>query len=218
MRIHTCTELELTENPAEYLPVSDSYYDYEGPLALADRAAQGQAGQAFNSSVGAASQYNTAAGNAAGTLIPTLREDINNPQGYTTTQQNNQLVAGEQGAGGATSGVTGAAGLQAARTRNTGNLSAVLDQAQRQKAQTLSTNALTVANKSADLAQKKRAAALGQLGGLYNTDVSANLKALGLEPEDVNAETNAGSQGWLQDTTGILGAVGKASKGPAAYV
>lgn len=164
-----------------------------------DRAAQGQAAGAEKTAATTAAGYGANAGQERGTLIPTLQEDINNPQGFTPSQTNSMLVAGEQGAGGGGAAITGAAGLNAARTRNSGGTSGVLDQAARRTAQTLSGNALGVQNQSAKLAQQKRAAALGGLQGLYGTDVNAQMKAMGIIPEDINAEVNAGKSGWYQN-------------------
>lgn len=173
-----------------------------------DRSLQQQGKQAETTAASTGGQFGNEANRAASSLIPTLNQDINNPTGYTPTQSNNMLVAGEQGAGGANAGVTGEAGLNAVRTHNTGALSGVLDAAAQRRGQTLSTNALDVQNKSADLAQEKRASALKQMGGLYGTDVSAQLRAMGLQPEDINAQVNAGKSGWEQQLPGqLLGGV-----------
>jgi len=178
----------------------------------ADRSLQNQAEQAAKGASGTASGYGAQAGNLAGTLIPTLKTDITNPTGYSPTETNKMLVAGEQGAGGATAGVTGRAGLTAARTRNTGALSGVLDEAARRKGQTLSENALNVENKSADLAQKKRAEAVSGMEGLYGTDVRAQLEAMGLIPKDIGAGVEAGNSGWYQNTLAGINAL--KPKGP----
>lgn len=174
----------------------------------ADRSAQAQGKQAFNTSAGTAGQYGSTAGQVGAELIPTLERDINNPTGYTPTQENNMIVRGEQGAGGATAGATGLAGLNAMRTRNSAGYSGVLDQMARTKQQQLSQNALGVANESANLAQQKRASALRELQGVYGTDVGAQLRAMALEPEDINAEVNAGKSGWLQNAEGIIKTLG----------
>lgn len=173
----------------------------------ADRSVQNQAKQAFGQAGTTAGGYGTAAGDVASTLVPTLKADINNPTGFTPQQKSSMLTAGEQGAGGATAGVAGEEGLRAARTRNTGASSSILDQAMRRRAQIESQNALGVENQSAKLAQQKRASALGGLERTYGTDVSAQLRAMGIEPEDLNAETQAGKSGWLQNTLGVIDAL-----------
>ena len=169
-----------------------------------DRSAQNQAGQATNQAFSTAGNYGSQAGQIGGSVVPTLERDVTNAPGYNPTDLNAMLVAGEQGAGGAASGVTGQAGLEAARTRNSGATSSVLDQAMRRKGQILSTNALDVQGANAKLKQQQRSQALGGLEGMYGTDVGAQLKAMGLEAPDINADVNAGKSGWLQQGEGLL--------------
>lgn len=176
------------------------------------RGAQAQASHAANTAATTAGGYGAGAGSIGANLIPGLEAEATGNIGYTPEQQNNQLVAGEQGAGGANAGVVGRAMLSAGRTRNSAALSGVEDEAARSKERQLSENALNVSNESAKLAQQKQSEAQGRLAGLYGTDVSAQLRAMGLIPEDVNAETNAGKSGWLQNTLDTIGTIG--SLGP----
>ena len=213
MRIHTKTVLQMTDDPLIYLPISDEHYDYDGPLALADRSIQQSATSAANTAGTTGAGYGSTAAAIGAPLTKTLQNDVNNPIGFTPTETNNMLVAGEQGAGGATSAITGQAGLQAGRTRNSAALSGVLDQAARQKQQQLSQNALGVQNQSAMLAQQKRASALGGLQGLYGTDVGAQLKAMGIQDQDLNTAIQAGNSGWLQNTMGAIGTLGNLGLG-----
>src|SRR5579872_1797622 len=177
------------------------------------RGPQAMAANAGKTAAETGAGYGTAATGISDTLVPQLNAEATGNIGYTPTQQNNMLVAGEQGAGGANAGVAGQAGLAAGRTRNSAATSGVLDEAARAKTRQMSTNALDVSNQSAQLAQKKQQMALQQQQGLYGTDVSAQLKSMGMIPEDVNADTNAGSQGWLQNTTGIIRALGSLGGG-----
>lgn len=220
VKIYTSIKLQLTDNPAVYLPVSETSYEYEGPIAKADRSIQNAAKGAAAGAGSTASGYGATAGGIQAGLLPQLQQEATHPTGYDPTTQNNMLVAGEQGAGGSTGAVTGDAGLNALRTRNTGNLATVFDQAARRGAQTNSTNALDVQNNSAELAQKKQQQALGQLQGLYGTDVGAQLKGLGLQNEDEDTELKAGQQGWAQNTLATIAALkgGQGSQGPASYV
>lgn len=135
-----------------------------------------------------AGDYGTGASNISGPLVPQLQKQATNPTGYSPTQQNSMLVAGEQGAGGANAGIVGQAGLTGARTHNTGALSGVLDSAARSKQQTLSQNALGVQNKQADLQQRQMSDAQKGLEGLYGTNVNAQLGNERLVPEDLQAE------------------------------
>jgi hypothetical protein len=215
MRVHTYTELELTDDPNIYLIRADEFYDYSGPIALADRAAQAQASQAANTAKGAAAGYGDVARGIGNEIVPQLERDVTNPQGFTPSQLNDMLVAGEQGAGGVASGITGQAGLQAMRTRNSAALSGVLDENARRKMQTTSQNALNVRGEQARLQQAQRASALRQLESLYGTDVGGQLRAMGIIPEDINAELAAGRQGWLQNTEGVISTLGNLGLGAA---
>ena len=164
-----------------------------------DRAAQSAAQGAANNASATAGSYGSTAAGIGGTIIPTLTRDVNNAPGFSPTDLNSMLVAGEQGAGGANSAITGQAGLTAARTRNSAALPGVFDQAARRQAQTLSQNALNVQGQNAQLKQKQRSQAFSGLQGLYGTDVNAQLKAMGIDTNDINAEVNAGKSGWLQN-------------------
>lgn len=201
MRIHTRVVVDMASGAV----LEDCWYEYAGPVARCDRSAQKQAANAETTAATTAGNYGGAAAGIGAKLTPTLFGDVNHPQGFSADETNNMLVAGEQGAGGANAGIAGQAGLQAARTRNTGNLGAVLDAAARAKGQQLSQNAVNVQEKSAQLAQQKRADALRKLQGLYGTNVGAQMKGEEIEPEDINAEVNAGKSGWLQNAMGVLG-------------
>lgn len=160
--------------------------------------------QAASTASSNAGGYGADASNIGGSLVPQLQKQATNPTGFTPTQQNNMLVAGEQGAGGANAGIVGQAGLMAGRTRNNGALSTVLDSAARAKTQQLSQNALGVANQNANLQVKQQADAQKELAGLYGTNVNAQLGNERLVPEDLQAE----APNTYQD---ILGGVGAAS-------
>lgn len=214
MRIHTRTVIDIETGKV----LHDEFYEYDGPLALADRSAQAQAKNAANTAGSNAADYGASAKGEHTFLAPTLERDVTNPVGFTPTETNNMLVAGEQGAGGATAGIAGAAGLNAMRTRNSAALSGVLDQAARTKQQQLSENALGVQNESAKLAQAKRAAALSGLQGLYGTDVGAQMKSMGIQSDEIKNEIEAGQHGWLQNSLGAIGTLGGAAKGPMSYI
>jgi len=199
VRIHTSTTIDIETGQV----LSDFFYEYSGPLALCDRAAKAQARQAEKIAGQTAAGYGSQATGINNTLVPTLTQEATNPTGFTPTQLNNQLVAGEQGAGGATSGITGTAGLNAMRTRNSGALSSVYDQAARRQGQTLSQNAVTVQNQNAMLQEKKRQEGLAALQGLYGTDVKAQLAAMGIQDQDINTEIKAGQSGWFQNALGL---------------
>ncbi len=173
-----------------------------------------QAGQgAANTATTTASGYGTGATDIGSTLVPFEKKQLTNPTGMNPTDINNMLVAGEQGAGGANAGITGQANLEASRTHNTGALSGVLDEAARDKTRQLSQNALGVQNQNAKVKLGQQDEASKALGGLYGTDVNAQLKAQGLVPEDINSWVNAGKSGWYQNTLQGIDTLTGAAKG-----
>jgi len=211
MRIHTCTVWDIETGAV----LSDECYEYSGPLALADRSIQNAAKSDANQAGATAGQFGGAALGIAGPLTGELQREAANPIGYTPEQTNAQLVAGEQGAGGANASIAGTAGLAAGRTRNSAALSGVLDAAARAKTQQLSQNALNVQNRSADLGIQRQDAAQRELAGLYGTNVNAQLGAMGIQNRDLNTELEAGKSGWLQNTLGVLNTVGNLGKDAA---
>jgi hypothetical protein len=173
------------------------------------RSAVQQASAGVGQANASANQYNEQGNQINSTLLPGLEREANSPQGYTPEEMNDQLVASEQGAGGATAGITGQANLQAARTRNSAGETAALDSAARTKQQTLSENALNIKNKSANLGQQKQMNAQSELEKMYGIDTSANLEAQGLIPKDVDAEAQANSTGWMQNMDSTITAISK---------
>jgi len=119
------------------------------------------------------------------------------------------------GTGGSTAGLTTEAILKAARDRNTGGFSGALDQAARTQDKTLAGTSEGIAAKNADLQQRQQQEAASGLGRIQGLDTEAQLKSMGLIPQDVNAEANADKSGWLQDMTGMVNAAANAARGAA---
>ena len=165
----------------------------------ADRSLVNQATQAGKTATGVGGTYGSEAGTLQAGLIPTLEREAAGGMGLTPTQKAQELTAAEQGAGGAAGSIAGGAGLTAARTRNSAALSGVQDAAARARTQAGSNANLAIENQSTNLANQRQQAGLNALQGLYGTDVRAQLGAMGIVPEDVNAATNASKVGWLQD-------------------
>lgn len=178
------------------------------------KAAQGAASTA----AGTATGYGSGASSIGSTLVPELTKEATNPTGFNPTDLNSMLVAGQQGAGGANAGITGQANLEAARTHNTGGLSAVLGEAARAKTRANSESALGVQGANAQLKEKQRQSGISGLEGMYGTDVGAQLKAQGLVPEDIDAWTKASQTGPLQDVEGIIGTLAGAATGAGSLM
>jgi hypothetical protein len=160
--------------------------------------------------------YNTQAGNLYGSLEPQLESEATNPQGYSKSDLSAMQTASAQGLGGSTAGITGQANLNTARTRNSAGYGADLDQAAQTADQTQSQNDLDIQAANANLKQQQQQTALSSLGSLYNTGVSAGESYYGMAPSTINAQTNAGNSGWLQNTEGVLSSLGSLGGGVGA--
>jgi len=106
--------------------------------------------------------------------------------------------------------------LQAARTRNGGGFSTALDAAARSRQQAVAGQSEQIAGQDAQLKNTQQQNAAAGLQGLYGTDSSNALKALGLQDSAINTETDAGKSGWLQNATGVLNSITGAGKSAAA--
>jgi len=64
---------------------------------------------------------------------------------------------------------------------------------------------------------RQRAAALRGKQGLFGSDLSGSLSAMGLVPGDINAADKSGGPGMLDWITGLSGAAANAGKAYAAF-
>lgn len=178
---------------------------------------QAQAAQgAATTAAGTGAGYGSAASGIGSSLVPELTKEATNPTGLTPTEKNNELVAGEQGAGGANAGIVGTGNLEAARTHNTGALSGVLDEAARAKTRQLSNTALGVENQNTALKESQRQSGIKGLEGMFGTDVGAQLKAQGLVPEDIKAWNSSPTA--LGEVEGGLGTLGSLATGAGTLI
>jgi hypothetical protein len=176
--------------------------------------AKSAAGTATSTAAG----YGAEAGDIGSMLVPKLEQEALHPTGFDPNDINAMLVGGEQGAGGANASIAGEAGLRAARTRNTGALSSVLDEASRNNGRQLSENALGVQGQNAALKQKQQQAGLSGLENVRGGDIKANIEAQGLVPQDINAWVNAmkAQPGVFQDILGTIDTLAGAGKSAAS--
>jgi hypothetical protein len=204
LRISTRVVIEIESGAV----LARDSYEYSGPIAYCIKAATKAAQGAASTAQQTGAQYGNQAAGIGSTLVPQLTQEAQHPTGINPTDLNAMRVAGQQGAGGANAGIAGQAGLTAARTRNTGALSGVLDQAARNKTQASSQANLGIQNENTQTKLKQQQAGLSGLEGLYGTDVNAGLKAQSLVPDDIKAWADADKTGWLQDTLGTLSTLG----------
>ncbi len=194
------------------LAVLNGLFHAESFHARFDRSVQ--SGAKSNKSVAdtTAGGFGSQASQIGSSLIPGLERQANNPTGFTPMQKNAMLVSGAESAGGTEAGGRGAAMLQSLRTKNPSGFASALDESARIKGRQLSQNALGVETADARQAQANQARAQQQLQGLYGTDTSNQLRAMGLSDEALRTQLEAGKSGWLQNVEGGIDTLTGAAK------
>lgn len=176
------------------------------------RAAQNQATNLQQTDSTNAAQMNASAAGVNSTLNPFLTSELQHPQGFSQQDQTSMLSAAEGGAGGATGSLMGQGNLAAARTRNSGGFAGALDASARSRQQAVAGQSEQIAGQNAQLKNTQQQNAAQGLQGLYGTDSSNALKALGLQDQAIGTGVDAGKSGWLQNATGVLNAVSGAGR------
>ena len=180
----------------------------------------GLGGPGYKAGLGAANTagavgagYGSDAAGINSNLLPFLTRELQNPEGYTQQQTGAMLGAAEGGAGGATAGLNTEANLAMARNRNSGGFSGGLDAAARGKDKALAGTSEGIAANNAQLQEQQKQSAASGLQRMGETDTQAQLKAMGLVPEDLDAAAKSYGQGdWASGLQSILGTVGSAAK------
>ena len=165
--------------------------------------------------------YGASAAGINSNLLPFLTRELNAPQGYTQQQTGSMLDAAEGGAGGSTAGLTTEANLASARNRNSGGFSGALDQAARQQDKALSGSSEGIAAQNAGLQQQQQQSAASGLSSLEGMDQGSQLKAMGLEAPDLQAQSSLNqTSGWgnqlgslMKDAGGAAGMMTGLSSG-----
>jgi hypothetical protein len=172
-----------------------------------DRSVQKSAKQGSAAATAKAGQLGAGAEQIRSAIIPGLEQEAEHPTGYSPLEKGRMLTSIGEGVGGVNAGVTGLANLASARTRNAGGFTSALDEAARIKGRQMASAGLGVENEDARLAQEKQRFAQQQLSGLYGTDTSNQLRAMGLSDEDLRTALEAGKTGWLQNLEGGINTV-----------
>jgi hypothetical protein len=169
-----------------------------------DKALQRQAAAAEQQANATAGQLTSAGQGVAGTLVPQLERQSVNPPGASPADIATMESRAAQAGAGAAGGARGMLALRAMRMRNPagvgGDIAASTEAASRATGKGLQ----DILAQNASLKEKQRAQAQEQLGGIYNTDVSGALRAMALEPEDINAEANSEKVGKFQNVMTVL--------------
>lgn len=168
------------------------------------RSAVSQATNAANTASATGADYGSRASADNAQLFPFLTRELNKPQGYTQAQKGAMLGAAAGGAGGATAGLTTEANLASARNRNSGSFSGALDEAARQQGKNMANISEGIAANDANLQQTNQQNAAKGLSSLYGMNSEAQMKAMGLVPEDIQAEVAGNKTGWFQNFNELL--------------
>lgn len=182
------------------------------------RQQQGQANSTFKTATGNAANYGGNASSIGGNLTPFLTQRMLHPEGYSQGDMGAMLANAFGSAGGATSGITGQANLQAGRSRNDAGFSTALDDAARQRTAAAAGTSEGIAANNANLKQDQSNNAARMLQGLYGTDVGAQNEALNTANSATNTGIEAGKSGWLQNMTNVLSSLGQLSGGAGSLI
>lgn len=163
-----------------------------------------------NTAGNVASGYGANGSTVNAQLLPFLTRELNNPTGFTQAQRGDMLTSAMSGAGGTTAGLQTQAGLEAARSRNPAAMSGALEEVARERDKANAGAAEGIEAKNADVQQAQQQNAAQGLGNLYGQDTNAQLKAMGLQNEDLNtAASTYGTGSWASDLGNLVGTVGK---------
>jgi hypothetical protein len=169
----------------------------------------GQATNTYNTATNNAATYGGDASQIGGTLTPFLTQRLLNPTGYSQGDMGAMLANAFGSAGGATSGITGQANLQAGRSRNDAGFSTALDDAARQRTAAAAGTSEGIAANNAGVKLDQQSQAAKMLQGLYGTDVGAQNASLNTANNSIQAGIDAQKVGWLQNMNAIIGTIGK---------
>jgi len=182
------------------------------------RQAQGQANQTFNTATGNAANYGGAASGINGTLTPFLTQRLLNPSGYSQGDMGAMLANALGSSGGATSGITGQANLEAGRARNDAGFGTALAEAARARTSAAAHASEGIAADNANLKQDQTNNAARMLQGLYGTDVGAQNDNLRTADQATQTGIEAGKSGWLQNALGLISAIGGGASGAGSLI
>ena len=180
-------------------------------MGLFSNAGVGQANNAYNSAVNTAGMLGGDASNIGSSLTPFLTQEMLHPQGYGQQGLSAMTAAAEGGAGGATSGLTGQAEQRAAASHNAGGYQAALDEAARNRTQAAAGASENIAAQNANLQQQQMQQGAAGLGGMYRTDTSGMLNAMGQQRGDIQTQlaADAAPAPWMSQASNAMGLAGQ---------
>lgn len=145
----------------------------------------------------ASTMYGGQAGGLYSSLAPALTAEAFNPQGFGAANLAKMNTSSQQSLGGSNAGVTGQAGLEAARTRNIGGTTAALDASSQAGQRQNSENAIGTDLENAKLQQTQTQEGLNGLNSLYGTNVNAEMGEQGISNQALN-NANQVQNPWMK--------------------
>jgi|ERR1700690_614074 len=184
---------------------------YNG-VALCDRAAQSAAKGAATTAGSTAAQFGGEAQGEHAALTPFYQREMTAEHGFDPTQTGELLTAAGAGIGGAAGAEEGRAAEEQAKTRNASGFTKSLDELARDRMKAGAGAAEGVAAEDVMAAKAENQAGAAGMQGLYGTDVSGQLKAMGQQNEDIATQVEAGKSGWMQNMDQTISALSGAAK------
>jgi len=212
MKIHTKTVWDIETGDV----VEDQFHYYEGALVLCDRSMQKSSSGAMNQAEQTAGKYGSTAQDISGNLTPQLQRWTVAPPGYGARGVARMETSAMQGAGAKTGAMQEAARLRAMRTGNAAALPALEAAEAQGGARGAGSTVEDILARNEMLKSQQQMGAMKGLEGMYGSSMRGDIGAQGLVPEDIRANLAAGQQGWLQNTMGIMGALGGMGTGAGA--
>lgn len=194
----------------------DGQYEYSGPMALFNRSVERQAGRAAAGATQAGNVLGSEAGSIFGLVEPTLARQATAPPGFSPVDLSTMQSRAQEAANATAAANEEQAKLRALRSRNPAGIQSSQDAITQAASRAQGNSIQGIQSENAQLKERQRQEAFGGLTGLYDTNVSGMLRAMGLVPEDLNTQLQAGKSGWLQNTLAVadtLGSMGKNATG-----
>lgn len=189
---------------------SDSF-EYQGPLALCDRALTQSANQAGQNATVASGQYGANAQGIQGNVVPRLEQySANGGPGYGAIGEGQMETEAAQTTAAATGSAAERARLRAMRTNNAGAVGATDAAAAGEAARAGGSTLQQILAKNATLKSQQQGQATTELGNIMGEDIRGQSEEARLVPEDINAGIEAGKSGWLQNALNTFSTLSQA--------
>ena len=204
----------IAGQPADF----EASYEYSGPSALCDRAAEQAASQAARADSARAETDQENAANERALALPYYSQEMKEQHAFTPGQTEELLTAEASGLGGAAGDTEEAARLHAARTRNESGFTKALDESARERNKSAAASAEAGGAKDVEMAKAANQAGAAGISQLFGEDLNATSRESQAQNQAIQDEIEAGKSGWLQNLTGVLGTLGSMAGGAGSIL